>query len=98
MIVVNSSTEKTMDHKEASEYKMSLEELFCKELDAYCAYKEWVEETEDEVLIMGLEEVMFDEYLHAKFLRDYLIDKGMYNISASDPYEKRFWKIHRQII
>jgi hypothetical protein len=97
MIVVN-GTEKHTEHDKDNEYKMSLEELFRKELDAYCAYKEWAEQTEDEILEMGLEEIMFDEYLHAKFLREYMMDKGIYTLTDSDPHEKRFWKIHRKSI
>jgi hypothetical protein len=96
MIVVNNPTDKTTEHK-SEEYRMSLEELFRKELDAYCAYKEWTEETDDEILEMGLEEIMFDEYLHAKFLRDYMMDKGLYTLTDSDPHEKKFWKIHRKL-
>ena len=98
MIVVNSNNEKTMEHKDESEYKMSLEELFRKELDAYCAYKEWMEETDDTILEMGLEEIMIDEYLHAKFLREYMIDRGLYTPIETDPHEKRFWKIHKKLV
>jgi hypothetical protein len=96
MIVVNNSTEETMKHK-SEDYKMSMEDLFRRELDAYCSYKEWVDETDDEILEMGLEEIMFDEYLHAKFLRDYMIDKGIYTLTESDPHEKKFWKIHKKM-
>jgi hypothetical protein len=95
MIVLNNK--ESSEHPEQMEHKKSFEELFRMEIDAYCDYKVWREETEDSILEMALEEIMMDEYLHAKFLRDYLIDKDMYTISADDPHEKKFWKIHRKI-
>ena len=97
MIVVNNLGDKTMENKSENKYNMSLEDLFRKELDAYCSYKEWVEETEDSILEEGLEEIMFDEYLHAKFLREYMLDKGIYTLTDSDPPEKRFWKISKKM-
>ena len=96
MIVLNNK-EATMEHKSESEYKMSMEDLFRRELDAYCAYKEWQEETSDPVLDMALEEIMTDEYLHAKFLRDYMIDKDLYTLKDDDPHEKKYWKIHKKM-
>lgn len=96
MIVLNNKENATMEH-ETSKYEMSLEDLFRRELDAYCAYKEWVDETEDVVLEMALEEIMMDEYLHAKFLRDYMMDKGMYMLKSDDPHEKKFWKIQKKL-
>lgn len=96
MIVINKDA--TMETKAETEHKESLEDLFRKELDAYCAYKEWVEDTTDTVLEMALEEIMLDEYLHAKFLRDYMIDKDMYTLSDSDPHEKKYWKIYKKML
>jgi hypothetical protein len=95
MIVLNKDV--TMENKSEMDHKESLEDLFRKELDAYCAYKEWKEETSDSLLEMALEEIMMDEYLHAKFLRDYMIDRDMYTLTDSDPHEKKYWKIHRKI-
>jgi hypothetical protein len=95
MIVLNNK--ESTEHPAAMERKKSLEDLFRLEIDAYCDYKEWREETDDTVLEMALEEIMMDEYLHAKFLRDYMIDKDMYTLSADDPHEKKFWKIHKKI-
>lgn len=86
----------TSEHPQ-EEHRKSLEELFRLELDAYCDYKEWCEETEDAVLEMALEEIMIDEYLHAKFLRDYMMDQDMYTLTPEDPHEKKFWKIHKNI-
>ena len=97
MIVLNNKESSTMEQQKVSEYKMSLEDLFRRELDAYCSYKEWAEETDDELLEMALDEIMMDEYLHAKFLRDYMIDKDMYHLGADDPHEKKFWKIQKRL-
>ena len=96
MIVLNNK-EAEMEHKSSSEYKMSMEDLFRRELDAYCAYKEWQEETSDTMLEMALDEIMTDEFLHAKFLRDYMIDKEMYTLKDDDPHEKRYWKIRKKL-
>lgn len=95
MIVLNKDMP-TMEHKDV-EHGTTLEDMFRKELDAYCAYKEWVDETEDVVLEMALEEIMLDEYLHAKFLRDYMMDKGVYTLTPEDPHEKKFWKIQKKL-
>ena len=93
MIVVN-NREPSM---ESNGSKKSLEDMFRMELDAYCEYKEWKEETEDAILEMALEEIMMDEFLHAKFLRDYMLDKDMYMLKSDDPYEKKYWKIHKRL-
>lgn len=90
-------TDKDTTKMETKDYKSSLEDMFRKELDAYCAYKEWAEETTDKLLERALEEIMYDEYLHAKFLRDYMIDKEMYTLKDDDPHEKKFWKIHMKL-
>lgn len=98
MIVLNNNKESTpiVDRKNTKQ-ELSLEELFCRELDAYCSYKEWAEETEDAILEMALEEIMLDEYLHAKFLRDYLIDNNSYTLKPEDPYEMKFWKVQKHV-
>lgn len=85
-----------MEHTGEMHHKESLEELFRKELDAYCAYKEWCEETTDATLEMALEEIMLDEFLHAKFLRDYLMENGMYTLTQEDPHEKKFLRIQKR--
>ena len=95
MIVLNNK-ETEMEHTTEMHHKETLEELFRKELDAYCAYKEWCEDTTDSILEMALEEIMLDEFLHAKFLRDYLKEKGMYTLTESDPHEERYWKIQKR--
>ena len=96
MIVVDTKETTMKDHSAKTE-KTPLCELFRKEIDAYCDYKEWSEETDDDILEMALDEIMMDEYLHAKFLRDYMMDKGTYTLSADDPHEKKFWKIQKKL-
>lgn len=91
MITLNNT-----EHKTDIPSKDTCLEMFKKEMDAYCAYKAWADDTDDEVLEMALEEIMEDEFLHARFLRDYMIDKEVYSLSADDPYEKRFWKAHKK--
>lgn len=70
--------------------------MFRKEIDAYCAYKELAEDIEDEYLERAFEEIMHDEYLHARFLHDYLMDHDMYWPQNEDEHEKKFWKIHKK--
>lgn len=93
MIVLNNKE----PHMEQTEHKETLEDMFRKEIDAYCAYKEWCEETDDKILEMALEEIMMDEYLHAKFIRDYLMDKGAYTLKSDDPHERKYWKIQKKL-
>ena len=78
------------------EHQHEFVDMFRKEIDAYCTYKEWVETTDDVVLEMALEEIMMDEYLHAKFLRDYLIDHDLFHLDATDEHEKKFLKMHKK--
>ena len=73
-------------------------EMFKRELDAYCDYKKWSEETDDFILEMALDEIMKDEYLHAKFLRDYLIRHDIYHPDEHEEYEKKFMKIHKNMV
>lgn len=97
MIVLNNKdASQTSEHAE-KEQKKTFEDLFRMEVDAYCEYKELKEDTEDAVLDMALEEIMMDEYLHAKFLRDYMMDKDMYYLKEDDPHVKKFWKIHKKL-
>ena len=98
MIVLNNKEPSMEPKAEPKEHtKESYVDMFRREIDAYCGYKEWCEETDDTILEMALEEIMLDEYLHAKFLRDYLIDNDMYTVEPNDPYEKKFWKIQKRV-
>lgn len=82
--------------KETSNKEHPFLEMFHREIDAYCGYKEWSEETDDYHLSRALEEMMEDEFLHAKFLRNYLKEHDMYNPDPTDEYEKKYLKIHKK--
>jgi rubrerythrin len=92
MIVLNKETTETS----IKEHEHPYIEMFRKELDAYCTYKSWAEDTQDEYLEKAFEEIMEDEYLHARFLHDYLMDHDLYWPDNEDAHEKKFWKIHNK--
>lgn len=96
MIVLNNK-ETVVEQKAATERKDAFVDMFHKELDAYCTYKEWSENTDDILLETALEEIMYDEYLHARFLREYMTENNMYTIDMNDPHEKKFWGIHTKM-
>lgn len=73
-----------------------LMEQFKLEMDAFCRYKDILSMT-DGYLKDALEEIMCDEYLHAKFLRHYLIKTGSYVPSEHVELEKRFSRIENEI-
>ena len=97
MIVLNNNKEMNMEQKPLSERKESYLDMFRKEMDAYCTYKEWAENTDDVVLEEALEEIMYDEYLHARFLREYMMENNMYTVDMNDPHERKFWKVHMKM-
>jgi ferritin len=70
-----------------------LKEQFKSELMAYHAYAAMLTMTQDEYLEDALEEIMYDEYLHAKFLRSYMLDKGVYDTNQHEDLEKMYWKM-----
>lgn len=96
MIVVNSKETATINSNEI-DHKKTFEDMFRMEVDAYCEYKSMKEDTDDGILEMALEEIMTDEYLHAKFLKDYMMDKEMFTLTDDDPHVKKFWKIHKKV-
>jgi hypothetical protein len=93
MIVLNKETTEMKHDKEIHPYI----DMFHKELDAYCTYKAWAEETNDPLFERALYEMMEDEYLHAKFLHEYVMERDIYFPDADDEYEKKFWKIHNKM-
>ena len=94
MIVLNKDTPEHKVDKGVHPYI----DMFRKELDAYCTYKEWAEETNDIIFERALHEMMEDEYLHARFLHEYVMDRDLYSPDADDEYEKKFWKIHNKMV
>ena len=90
MIVVNSNDTKS----ETNQHPYV--EMFRKEIDSYCTYKEWAESANDEWLEEAFEEMMEDEFLHARFIHEYLMNNNLYNPSNEDIHEQKYWKIYRK--
>ena len=72
---------------------LKMKEQFKAETAAYAAYEMLSEQVDDEYLESALEEIMYDEYLHAKFLRDYMIEKGVYDPMQHVECEKAYKKM-----
>ena len=70
---------------------------FKREVDSYCKYKEMLPIIQNnDLLTEAVEEIMHDEYLHARFLRGYLMDRGFYIPSEHADYESKFLKMERE--
>ena len=69
---------------------LKLKEQLKSETVAYNSYKAIVNMTNDEYLNDALEEIMYDEYLHAKFVRSYLIENDAYDPMQHEELEKAF--------
>jgi rubrerythrin len=89
MIVMNNNTK-------TDSFEHPYIEMFRKEIDSYCTYKEWAEEANDEWLERAFEEMMEDEFLHAHFLHEYLMDNNLYTPTNEDVHEQKFWKIRNK--
>ena len=72
---------------------LKMKEQFKAEMQAYNAYDMIKSCIDDEHLIEALEEIMYDEYLHAKFLRNYMIHEEVYNPADHIECEKMYKKI-----
>jgi hypothetical protein len=92
MIVINKDMNRT-EHVDTH-----FVELFKKELEAYCSYKDIAEATDDYILELALNEIMEDEYLHAKFLRNFMMEHNTYPLDENDEWEKKFIKIHKKMV
>ena len=71
-----------------SEFLLKIKDQFKAEELAYNGYKAIKEMAEDELLEEALEEIMYDEYLHAKFLRSYLMEKQAYDLTQFAELER----------
>ena len=67
-----------------------LKEQFKSETVAYNSYKMIAGMTSDRYLKDALEEIMYDEYLHAKFIRSYLMENNAYDPMQNEELEKTF--------
>lgn len=72
---------------------LKLKEQFKAETIAYSGYQMICEAIDDDYLEEALEEIMYDEYLHAKFLRSYMIDAGIYDPEQHPDCEKAYMKM-----
>ena len=75
------------------ECAVKLKEQLRAEIQAYNAYDMLKSMTEDTFLEEALEEIMYDEFLHAKFLRSYLIDANMYDMKQHSDLEAMYTKM-----
>lgn len=69
---------------------IKLKEQFKSEQMAFNGYKAIKEATDDLYLIDALDEIMYDEYLHAKFLRSYLIKMDAYDPAQHVDLERAY--------
>lgn len=72
---------------------VKMKEQLKAEIAAYTAYDMIKEQIEEEYLADALEEIMYDEYLHAKFLRSYMIEMGVYDPAQHIECEKAYKKM-----
>jgi ferritin len=75
------------------EFVLKMKEQLRSEQAAYAAYqtlKDWVD---DSYLEDALEEIMYDEFLHAKFLRSYLMEHQAYDPAQCVELEKAYQKM-----
>jgi rubrerythrin len=72
------------------EFILKLKEQFKAEQMAYSGYKELKNMADDIYLEEALEEVMYDEFLHAKFLRCYLMKMHVYDPTQHPELEKAY--------
>jgi rubrerythrin len=75
------------------EIVLKMKEQFKAEMAAYTAYEMLLDQINDEYLSDALEEIMYDEYLHAKFLRSYMIEEGIYDPLQHVECEKAYKKM-----
>lgn len=72
---------------------LKMKEQFKAEIAAYTAYDMLKEHIDDNYLKEALDEIMYDEFLHAKFLRTYMIEEQIYDPSQNMECEKTFKKM-----
>lgn len=75
------------------EIVLKMKEQFKAETMTYAAYDVIKDSIEDSYLKEALEEIMYDEFLHAKFLRSYMMECGVYDPAQHPDCEKAFNKM-----
>lgn len=69
---------------------VKMHDHFKRSVEAYWALKEWCKTTEDSELKRAIKEMMYDEYLHARYMRKYLKLHNMYTGNGVEELEKKF--------
>ena len=72
---------------------LKMKEQLKAETAAYAAYEMLKEQIDDDYLEEALEEIMYDEFLHAKFLRSYMMEMGVYDPAQHGECEKAYKKM-----
>ena len=75
------------------EIVLKLKEQFKAEMAAFNAYETIIDMLDDDYAEDALSEIMYDEYLHAKFLRSYMIEEGVYDPAQHVECEKTYMKM-----
>jgi rubrerythrin len=75
------------------ELVLKLKEQFKAEMTAFNTYQMIIDAIDDDYLEDALEEIMYDEYLHAKFLRSYMMEQGVYDPAQHVECEKAYTKM-----
>jgi ferritin len=75
------------------EVVVKLKEQFKAELAAYNAYQSIIDMCDDEYLKDALCEIMYDEFLHAKFLRSFMMKHDVYDPMQHAECEKHYAKM-----
>jgi rubrerythrin len=75
------------------EIVLKLKEQFKAEMTAFNTYQMIIDAIDDDYLEDALEEIMYDEYLHAKFLRSYMMEQGVYDPAQHVECEKAYTKM-----
>jgi rubrerythrin len=75
------------------EVVLKLKEQFKAEVAAYNCYEAIIDMIDDEYLEDALEEIMYDEYLHAKFLRSFMMEHNVYDPVQHPDCEKSYKKM-----
>lgn len=72
---------------------LKMKEQLKSETAAYAGYEMIKNQIDDDYLEDALEEIMYDEYLHAKFIRSYLMEIGAYDPAQHAECEKAYKKM-----
>ena len=86
-MVVLTNTQPTSD-KMPDKMEHKLIDAMHKEIEAYWMYANLAKASEDNKHVWALWEIMDDEYLHARYIRKYLIENDMYDMNS--PCEEKY--------